>query len=201
MFDIEFHFIFFISSVFVVHSQPQSISYGWQSTIIFSDSGFEFLPTDEQALLVYQEIADLQLTCAQSCHSNVLCRIFDFDPQSGRCRIFEGDVATMGSIVGSSSSQSIVGHIDIDSQLFAYQGQPCSFCEGSRYLTCINSTCQCQSHTFFDGSICRSQNLLGTQCTNETQCRMDLNFTCLPRQQCGRKYFYNTQYIIVFSFL
>jgi len=190
MFDFYFRFIFLIWYV-LVSSQPQSISVGWQSTIVFSDSGFEFSPIDEQALLVYKGTADSKLACAQNCHSNALCRIFDFDNQSGRCRIFEGDVVTMGSIIASSSSESYAGYVELNPEQFAYQGQSCSFCEGSRYLRCINSTCQCQPHTFFDGSMCRSQNLLGTECINGTECRMDLNFTCLPRQQCGRKYSYS----------
>jgi hypothetical protein len=190
MFGFYFRFIFLIWYV-SVPSQPQSISLGWQSAMVFSDSGFEFSPIDTQALLVYEGTANSKLACAQNCHSNVLCRIFDFDDQSGRCRIFEGDVVTMGSIVASSSCQSYVGYVELNPEQFTYQGQPCSFCEGSRYLTCINSTCQCQPHTFFDGSICRSQKLLGTGCINGTECRMDLNFTCLPRQQCGRKYCYS----------
>jgi hypothetical protein len=190
MFDFYFRSIFLISYVFVP-LQPQSIPLGWQSVTVFSSSGFEFSPVDTQALLLYTGTANSKLACAQNCHSNALCRILDFDNQSGRCRIFQGDVVTMGSIVASSSSQSYVGYIQLDYEQFVYHGQPCSFCEGSRYLTCINSTCQCQPNTFFDGSICCSQKLLGTACINETECRMDLNFTCLPRQQCGRKYCYS----------
>jgi hypothetical protein len=190
MFGFYFRFILLIWYV-LVPSQPQSISLGWQSAIVFSDSRFEFSPIDEQALLVYEGIADSKLSCAQNCHSNALCRIFDFDAQSGRCRIFEGDVATMGSIVVSSFSQSYVGYVELNPDQFAYHGHPCCLCDGSRYLTCINSTCQCQPHTFFDGSMCRSQKLLGTECITGTECRMDLNFTCLPRQQCGCKYCYS----------
>ncbi len=187
MFGFYFRSIFLIS-YFFVPLQPQSISLGWQSAMVLSSSGFEFSPIDIQALLVYEATADSKLACAQNCHSNALCRIFDFDDQSGRCRIFQGDVVTMGSIVASSSSQSCVGYIELNPEQFASIRKPCSFCEDSRYLTCINSTCQCQPHTVFDGSICQSQKLLGTACINETECRMDLNFTCLPRQQCGRKY-------------
>ena len=180
--------IFLMSYVFAP-LQPQSISLGWQSLMVWSDSGFEFSPVDIQALLVSESTADSKVTCAQSCHSNTFCRVFDFDEQSDRCRIFQGDVVTMGSIAASSSFHSSVGYIELYSEQFAYQGQPCFLCEGSRYLTCINSICQCQPQTFFDGSICRSQKLLGSACINATECRMDLNYTCLPRQQCGREYY------------
>ena len=96
----------------------------------------------------------------------------------------------MGSIIASSSSQSRVGSIKVRSEQFIYRGQPCSFCQGSRYLTCMNNTCQCPAHTFFDGTLCQSQKLLGADCNNNTECRLDQNYTCLPRQQCGRKYQY-----------
>ena len=183
-----FGFFVFIMWYVLVPSQPQSISLGWQSSMAFSSSGFEFFPVDTAALLLYENTVDSIITCAQDCHSSKQCRIFDFDNQSHRCRIFEGDIVTMGSIVASLSPHSYVGFIELDLEYFAYQGHPCSFCEGSRYLTCINSTCQCQPHTIFDGSICRSQKLLGAECINDTECRVDLNYTCLPRQQCGRKY-------------
>lgn len=179
--------IFLMSYVFSP-LQPQSISLGWQSSMVWSNSGFEFSPVDIQALLVLEITVDSKVICAQSCHSNTFCRVFDFDEQSDRCRIFQGDVVTMGSIVTSSSFHSSVGYIELYSEQFAYQGQPCFLCEGSRYLTCINSICQCQPQTFFDGSICRSK-LLGSACINATECRMDLNYTCLPRQQCGREYY------------
>jgi hypothetical protein len=94
----------------------------------------------------------------------------------------------MGSIITSSSSLSRVGTIDLYPEQFTDHGQPCSFCQESRYLTCINSTCQCLTHTFFDGSICQSQKLLGANCTNNIECRLDLNYTCLSNQQCGGKY-------------
>jgi len=95
----------------------------------------------------------------------------------------------MGSIIASSSSLSVVRSVELFSEQFSSKGLPCSYCLYSRYLTCINSTCQCPSGTHFDGSICHSQNLLGGQCINEMDCRIDLNFTCLPRQQCGRKFY------------
>ena len=190
MFAFYFRSIFLFLYVFVP-LQPQNISFGCQSLTVLFDLGFEFSPDDMLALLMYESTANSKLACVRECHSNGLCRIFDFDGQSGRCRIFEGDVLTMGSIVASSSPQSYVGYIEVGPEQFAYQGHPCSFCEGSRYLTCIESICQCQPHTFFDGSICRSQKLLGSTCTNEMECRVDLNYTCLPRQQCGRKYYYS----------
>jgi hypothetical protein len=42
--------------------------------------------------------------------------------------------------------------------------------------------------TFFNGSSCQSQKLLGADCNNSAECRADLNYTCLSRMQCGRKY-------------
>ncbi|CAF3674483.1 unnamed protein product, partial [Adineta steineri] len=124
-------------------------------------------------------------SCAQTCHSNGNCRIFDFDDQSLLCRLFQGNIITMGSIVPSSSSQSRVGSRKYNAEQFINHGQSCSLCEGSRYMRCINNTCHCEIHTYFDGTICQSQKLLGDVCMNSTECRSDLNYTCLPRQQCG----------------
>ncbi|CAF4218468.1 unnamed protein product, partial [Rotaria sordida] len=90
-----------------------------------------------------------------------------------------------------SSSHSYIGIIELSPEHFANQGRPCLFCENSRYLTCINSTCQCQPNTYFNGLMCQSKKLLGAKCNNGTECRLDRNYTCLPRKQCGREYSYS----------
>lgn len=128
-------------------------------------------------------------TCAQLCHSTMECRILDFDAQSHRCRLFEGNFRTMGSLAVSLSPQSRVGSITLLPEYFLNYGQMCSSCQGSRSLTCRNNTCQCPIRTYFDGSICQSKKILGNNCGNSTECRSDLNYTCLPRMQCGRMYY------------
>jgi len=187
MFDLQFSFLVLIGYI-LIPAEFQSIPVGWQSSTNLSSIGFEFSPVNIQALLLSITTVNSLFACTQLCHSTACCRIFDFDGQSKRCRIFEGNITTMGSIVASSSSQSRVGSIQIHPNQFATHGQPCSFCLGSRYLTCMNGTCQCEPHTYFDGSICESQKLLGDDCSNSTECRTDLNYTCLSRMQCGRKY-------------
>jgi hypothetical protein len=187
---LRFYLLLFIDCHLVM-IQAQGICNAWQSLLSLSNWGTMFSPIDEQALL----LSDITNTnsfqaCFQTCHANILCRIFDFHGQSNRCRLFQGNADTMGSIITSSSSLSIVGLIQIVPAYFSSIGLPCSFCKQSRYLICLNSTCQCPASTYFDGSICRSQNLIGSQCINEINCRMDLNMTCLPRQQCGRKFYF-----------
>jgi hypothetical protein len=171
--------------------KAQSSSIGWQSFLDMSSLGMEFSPNDEPALLLSDNMIDSIGDCSKTCHTNSFCRIFEFDGQTNRCRLFEGDAGTMGSIISSSSPLSIVGLIQLFPEQFVDQGLPCSFCSLSRYLTCISSTCRCPSRTYFDGSICRSQNIVGGQCINETDCRLDLNLTCLPRNQCGRKLYFD----------
>ncbi|CAF1228183.1 unnamed protein product [Adineta steineri] len=163
----------------------QSISLDWQSSMNLSTVGFQFLPINYQALFLSQINTKSLFFCAQACHSNGNCRIFDYDDQSLLCRLFEGNIITMGSIVASSSAQSRVGSKKYYTEQFINLDQSCSLCEGSRYMRCINNTCQCEIHTYFDGSICQSQKLFGDACVNGTECRSDLNYTCLPRQQCG----------------
>jgi hypothetical protein len=187
MFNLRFSILIFIGCTPIL-SESQSISIGWQSLTNLSSNGFQFAPVDQQALLLSITTTNSILSCTRLCHSTIQCRIFDFDSQSSRCRLFEGNMTTMGSIVVSSSSQSRVGSINLLPAQFVNHGQGCSFCQGSRYLTCMNGSCQCPIHTYFDGSICESQKLLGGICGNNTECRSDLNYTCLSRQQCGRKY-------------
>jgi hypothetical protein len=182
---------FIVYRLVIIQAQGNSIQ--WQSLLSLSNWGMTFSSIDDQALLLSDTNANSFQACFQICHANMFCRIFDFDGQSNRCRLFEGNGDTMGSIMASSSSSSIVGSIQIVPGYFSNIGLSCSFCTETRYLTCFNSTCQCPSRTYFDGSICRSQSFIGSQCTDKTNCRVDLNMTCLPRQQCGRKfYFYKT---------
>lgn len=188
MFFINDHLFIFINYLFI-SVRSEYISVGWQTFIDFSGSGYEFSPKDMVALFLESISVNSTGLCAEKCHSMPLCRTFDFDPISCRCRIFQGDSDSTGSIISSFSSQSVVGSIAFNPAQFISYRQSCSFCQGSRYLQCINKTCQCQSNTYFDGSICRSQKLLGGTCINTTDCRIDRNYSCLPRQQCGRKYF------------
>ncbi|CAF1196847.1 unnamed protein product [Adineta steineri] len=169
----------------LISIETQHIPTGWQSFVDFSSSGVEFSPKDINAIFLQEMRVDSTYNCARTCHLMALCRTFDFDIASNRCRIFQGDSATTGSIIPSSSLHSIIGSIALEPIQFTSYGQPCSLCQDSRYLQCINSTCQCQPNTYFDGSICRSQKLLGDVCINETDCRIDRNYTCLPRLQCG----------------
>jgi hypothetical protein len=158
IFNLQLSFIILIEYV-VIPSQLQSISDTWQSSTNLSSSGFEFSPVNQQALLLFGISTNSLMTCSRTCHSTVQCRIFDYDGQSQRCRIFEGSIITMGSIVASSSSQSRVGSIKISPQQFVNLGQSCSYCLGSRYLTCVNNTCQCPTHTYFDGTMCQKSKI------------------------------------------
>ena len=181
--------VVYIGAYILALSQSQSIPCDWQSSTNLSSNGLEFSPVNQQALLLLTTTLNSMFTCAELCHSTVQCRILDFDAQSHRCRLFEGNIRTMGSLVLSSSAQSRVGSRKLSSEYYLTYAQACSSCQGSRYLTCRNSTCRCPVHTYFDGVICQSQKLLGDDCGNSTGCRADLNYTCLPRMQCGRIYY------------
>ncbi|UJR34289.1 hypothetical protein I4U23_021693 [Adineta vaga] len=176
---------FLLIPYMLMPTQVKSISFDWQSSTNLSDIGYQFSPVNYQALVLIELTSKSLFSCTRTCHSTSRCRIFDYDGQAQYCRLFEGDIATMGSFINSASPQSRVGSLKIHQQQFINRGQPCSFCQGSRYLRCLNNTCQCQINTYFDGSICQSQKLLGAICYNTTECRQDLNYTCLARQQCG----------------
>ena len=170
----------------MIHAQSQNTA--WQFFILMSNAGMEFSPIDLQNLLLAQSSINSVRLCTGACHQNARCRTFDFDSRSLRCRLFEDDVDATGTIVVSNSSFSRVGSVELVPYLFASRGQPCSACTGSRYLTCMNNTCECPLNTYFDDSACRSaQYDLGAPCQDNTWCRDGLNFTCLPRKQCGRQ--------------
>ncbi|CAF1470046.1 unnamed protein product, partial [Adineta steineri] len=156
-----------------------------QSFIDLSQLGLEFIPVDENLLLLVDINADSIMICSKICFSNIYCRTFNFNIQSKRCRLYEGDIENTGSIINSQSIQSVVGTIKLTIDDFIDYGRPCSFCENKPYLICMNFTCQCQSHSFFNGSICQSQKFIGGLCTNDIQCRNDINLTCLSTMQCG----------------
>jgi hypothetical protein len=186
IFNLQFRLLILIWYI-LIPVQLQSIPVDWQSSANVSGSGFEFSPVDQSSLFLFEVTAKSIISCTATCQSATGCRIFDYDNQSHRCRMFQGDIATMGSIVASSSSQSRVGTIKLLPEYFVNWGQPCSYCLGSHFLVCINNSCRCPPDTFFNGSSCQSQKLLGADCNNSAECRTDLNYTCLPHMQCGRK--------------
>ena len=150
----------------------------------------EFIPFNQQVIFLFQTNINSLLKCAQTCYTNNLCRTFNYDYQTKLCRLYEGDINSTGVINSSLSIQSICGSINLVDKDFIDYERSCSYCQNSRYLTCRNDRCQCQSHTYYDGSICRSQKLNGSECTNDIECRNDLNLTCLFNMQCGCKYYH-----------
>ena len=121
------------------------------------------------------------LLCAGHCNINRTCHTSDYDSTSGRCRLFEGDVTT-SSIVPSTSSASIVGSVLLSPAFFLpVHSQPCQTCQQNRYVLCpsnITGTCQCPSHTYWDGSMCLVQLIENSTCLQADACRTDLNLTC-----------------------
>ena len=168
--------------------QIQAQNNMWQSYVQLSSPGLEFVPIDVQALLIEQVTSQSLQMCTRTCHANSACRTFDYDTESRRCRLFGGDSDSTGVVVSSNSTSSRIGSVQLVPSLFSNKGQPCSSCYNDRYLVCINNTCRCPRNTYFDGSVCRSsQYKLGAPCQDSSWCRDDLNYTCLPRKQCGRK--------------
>ncbi|UJR29118.1 hypothetical protein I4U23_010332 [Adineta vaga] len=164
---------FILSSVFPIHAV-------YQSTITFSSTGKEFQPRYSLQLLTTQTTQTVTL-CSAACNQLSSCRLFDYDSFSQRCRLFEGDTTTTGSIISSSSLTSLVGTVIISSTLYsAIHSQTCQLCQQNRYETCAmnTSTCQCPLHTYWDGSLCALQLFENDTCVQRDACRSDLNLTC-----------------------
>jgi len=174
---------------------PIQSQYTYQSLIVASNQGNQYSPIAASAQFISSSIVNSFKLCAISCNQNTLCRVFDFGGiVSQQCRLFEGDINTLGSIIPSPMLDSMVGTIQITPSLFTQYGQACSsVCSQSRYLTCSsNSTCKCMPHTYWNSSVemCLPQSpILGAACEQGiNMCRQDLNYTCLQFNQCGRKF-------------
>ena len=179
-----------LATTHLIHSQ-----HTFTATIILSDPGRQFVPVLMSAQLISTTLTNTVKICIILCNNNILCRIFDYGVSVPKqCRLFEGDVNTLGQIVSSSSPQSLAGVIQFTPDLFAEYGTPCaSSCSQSRYLQCgSNSRCQCMLHTYWDTStsMCLPQSpILGASCQqSKSMCRGDFNYTCLQFNQCGRKF-------------
>lgn len=177
--------IVFLFAVFTTELQVHCL-FQQQSTIVLSSQGLEYSPNDQTTLLLFTIESRLLSFCAHKCLLITNCRIFNYDFQSRQCRLYGTDDDYSRSIINSSSTQSVVGSIQTTMEEFNNYGRSCSFCLYSLQLKCINSTCQCQSHSYYDGSICRTQRLNGGECNDTIQCRNDLNLICLPNFRCGQ---------------
>lgn len=181
----SYHHLDFLIYYIVITVSFEMITNASESYFTISEKGLEYSPFDQSALLLYETNSDSISSCALECHALRVCRIFNYDGETNYCDLFEGEIGATGVMVTSGSFQSVYGSIELDSQDFVAYGLSCSSCQDSRFLTCINALCQCQFHTYFDGSICRSQKLEYGFCNNHVQCRQDLGLICQANMQCG----------------
>ncbi|CAF1529289.1 unnamed protein product [Adineta ricciae] len=184
----------FIWQLFVVISMMNEIdSQGiFHSQFVLTNLNKKYIPVNFSAQILSITLTSTSKLCALACNQNIMCSIFDYEVfMSNECRLFEGDIDTVGSIDVSSSPQSIVGIVKLSSELFAQYGQSCSSNhQPTRYLICGNdSTYQCIPHSYWNAliSMCKPQlPILGAKCSqNTSMCRTDLNLICLPFKQCG----------------
>ncbi len=151
----------------------------YQSKIKFTSTGREFQP-EANIQLISTATIQTQMLCSAACNQQLSCRTIDYDLVSKRCRLFEGD-STTGSIISSSSSTSIVGTVIISSTLYSStHNESCQSCQQTRYEVCSanTSTCQCPTHTYWNGSVCALQLFVNDACGQSDACRSDLNLTC-----------------------
>jgi hypothetical protein len=187
--------IFLFCWFFIVGFHPAQSQYIYQSLTVISNQGNQYSPIDISTQFISSSIVNSFKLCAMACNTNTLCRVYDFGAIiSQQCRLFEGDIGTLGAITPSLMPNSVVGSIQMTSSLFTQYGQACSsVCVESRYLKCgSNSTCECMPHTYWNSSsgMCLPQSpILGASCEQGmNMCREDLNYTCLQFNQCGRKF-------------
>jgi hypothetical protein len=165
--------------IFLLVVMALPINTMYQSTITLTSVGLEFQPRNNIQLILTKTI-QTQILCSIACNELLSCRTLDYDLVSKRCRLFEGD-SSKGSIISSSSSSSVVGIVSISSTLYSSaHNQSCQSCEQTRYEICSanTSTCQCPSHTYWNGLVCALQLSENDTCQQLDACRSDLNLTC-----------------------
>jgi hypothetical protein len=124
-----------------------------------------------------------------ACNRNIQCRTFDYDSSSRVCRLFEGALETGYTV--SAAPTSRVGSVQYLSIFFNAFQQPCSQCTEDRYLTCLNNTCQCPLHSFWNGSQCENQRYENESCLNDEWCRHDpFGLVCSVANVCISKTLY-----------
>ena len=157
----------------------------FESSIRLIPFGSKFQPRNLNELLNTFSSTRSWLQCAIMCNRNRQCRTFDYDQPSLICRLFEGEFSTGTVLEDSALLTSRIGAIIYDisvaPQLYSSYDQTCDHCSigRNRYLQCIDNTCQCPIHTFWNGQLCLNQLYNGSNCSSSaSSCRQDLNLTC-----------------------
>jgi hypothetical protein len=166
-----------------------------QSLVRLSKTGYQFLPVEPSAQLISTSSFVSMQECFHACYESNLCHVYDYNAiVFQQCRLFEGDVDTLGIIIPSTMVEAIVGAVQLTPSLFVQYGLPCSSgCMTTRYLVCgSSSTCECTPHTYWNPSVnmCLEQSPVRGALCDQTMamCREDLGYTCLQFNQCGRKF-------------
>ena len=159
--------------------------FDYQSFMLKLDQGLQYFPVDSSIQLISSSLLPSFQVCVMACNNHPMCSIFDYGATLAReCRLFEGNLGVMGSLIPSPLSDSRVGTVQPVSSLFVQHGQPCSsICRDMRYLFCnVNSTCECLPHFYWHATsgVCLPQlSVSGASCVKGmNMCRRDLNLTC-----------------------
>ena len=172
---------------FAIPASYQQQSQLFDSSVRLTAFGTAFQPQNSIELLgTFSNVRSL-LRCAMQCNQNRQCRTFDYDQSSLVCRQFEGDIS-IGTVLNNSISlSSRIGSVRCNTsdalQQYSSYNQTCDRCGIgiNRYLQCINKTCQCPLHTYWNGQMCSNQLYNGSKCNASSACRQDLNLICFSQ--------------------
>ena len=169
--------------IFLLYVQI-SLNFADQSTVILQNDPSAFQPANPVEFL--QKIKNVHsiMQCYTQCNFNVQCRTFVYKSGAQECSLYEGSIDSGSVVTAANELSSIVGGLVYTPELFISYGQTCDQCASSRYLHCLNNTCQCMAHTFWNGTMCLNQVYYGDRCVTDLWCRTaDLSLTCLS--DCG----------------
>ena len=166
-------FIEFLLTFVLVNSQQMCISH-----IPLTAKGTTFMPKNSMECPLDEILLSSSTSCAKYCFNNRFCRTFIYDEMTMNCQLYLSDLSAGNMIPTIATSQ--IGFIPYESNFFNGYNKTCNYCQTNRYLACQNSTCQCPfPYTFWNGSICENKFYFGQTCNSTTQCRQDLNLSCI----------------------
>ena len=170
-------FYVFLSILTLLHRSNQ-----FQSNADISNFGYTFVPFDSTVNPFMTSTQRSFIRCYAQCNQRMTCRTFDFDQDSGQCRLWSDDLTTGSIVAVPLKPRSKAGTIKFTPYVYAAtHNQPCWKCADSRYEVCSSTTatCQCPSMTFWNGTVCLPQRYRYQSCSTLDTCRSDLNLECL----------------------
>lgn len=141
--------------------------------------GFEFIPSNPDALLYTVGNKKNRMRCIKECSNNILCHTVTYDKSTLECSVFSSWLSE-GNISASASPVRQIIYIDQEPILYMSYLQSCnpSYNPINRYMQCINNTWICPNDYFFNDLICELKRSINQPCQNDDWCDSSSYLIC-----------------------